>query len=96
MKAVIVISKLIPEIDINITIILLICSLIAGGIATILTLYVGRKFSKLITKVNYKMLAISIIIFVSTLVTIMTSCIGLLVLVTSTAIGLIPGIECVL
>ncbi len=90
--AVIVIAKLLPEITLNIIIIFLIVALIAGAIATILTLWFGRIFSKMISKVNYKLLVISIIVFVTILVIIMTSWIGLIVLITSTAIGLLPGV----
>jgi putative membrane protein len=90
--AIIVITKLIPEITLNHVIVFLITALIAGGIATIIALYAGRIFSRMISKVNYKMLVIGIIAFVTILVFIMTSWIGLLVLVTSTAIGLVPGI----
>ena len=90
--AVIVIAQLLPEITLNIVIIFLTVSLIAGAIATILTLWFGRIFSKIISKINYKMLVIAIITFVTILVIIMTSWIGLIILIVSTAIGLIPGV----
>ena len=90
--AVIVIAKLIPEISLMVIIIFLIAALIAGAISTALALWFGKVFSKIISKINYRILVISIITFVTVLVTIMTSWKGLLVLITSTAIGIIPGI----
>lgn len=90
--AVIVISKLIPEITLNTLSIFLIAALIAGAISVIVTLWAGRIFSKNISKINYKFLVITIICFVTTLVIILTSWKGLLVLITSTALGIIPGI----
>jgi len=90
--AVIVIAKLLPEMTLNIVVVFLVAALIAGAVATILALAFGRIFSKIISKINYKILVTSIISFVTILVFIMTSWTGLLVLVTSTAIGMIPGI----
>jgi putative membrane protein len=90
--AVIVISKLLPEITLNIVIIFLVVALIAGAISTILSLWFGRIFSQIISRVNYRVLVITIIIFVTTLVYALTSWKGLIVLITSTAIGIIPGV----
>ncbi len=93
--AVIVVSKLISsafELNFWIVILFLIAALIAGSVSCYLCLFFGRVFCKLISVVNYKILVVSIIVFVTVLVGIMTSWIGLLVLITSTAIGLIPGI----
>ncbi len=90
--AVIVISKLLPEMTLDIIIIFLIVALISGAISTVLALWAGRIFSKIISKVNYRMLVIGIIVFVTILIIIMTSWKGLIVLITATALGLIPGI----
>jgi putative membrane protein len=90
--AVIVISQLLPNITLNIIILFLLTAIIAGAISVILSLKFGRIFSKMISKINYRMLVIGIISFVTLLVIIMTSWKGLIILITSTAIGLIPGI----
>jgi len=66
-------------------------SIIAGAIATFLTLKISKIFSKIITKVNYKILCISIILFISILVLILTGPLGFLILLVSTSIGLIPN-----
>src|SRR3989339_1781927 len=89
--AVIVISKLI-SIDLGVLLILLTVALITGAVSVILSLWIGRIFSRLITVINYKILVVCIIALVTSLVIIMTSWLGLLVLIVSTFIGLIPGI----
>ncbi|MBD3202883.1 hypothetical protein GF327_01200 [Candidatus Woesearchaeota archaeon] len=50
-------------------------------------------FSKLIVKVNYKMLVVSIIIFIFAMSLFLNGPIGILVLFTSTAIGLIAPLK---
>lgn len=89
--AVIAISRIMP-IDLWSVIVLLIASLIVGAISFIISLKAGLLFSRMITKINYKMLISIIIGFVVVMVFLFSSWIGLLVLITSTAIGLIPGI----
>ncbi|MFA5796826.1 MAG: tripartite tricarboxylate transporter permease [Candidatus Woesearchaeota archaeon] len=89
--AVIVIAQLMT-VDIWTVIVFLCVALIAGGIAVVLSLWFGRIFAKIISRINYRMLVYSIIGFVTLMVFLMTSWIGLLVLITSTAIGIIPGI----
>lgn len=89
--AVIAISRIMP-VDLWSVIVFLIASLIVGAISFIISLKAGVLFSKMITKINYKALIIGIISFVTIMVFLFSSWIGLLVLITSTAIGLIPGI----
>ncbi|MFH1071810.1 MAG: tripartite tricarboxylate transporter permease [Nanoarchaeota archaeon] len=89
---VIVIAQLLQTVTMTHIIYFLVISVIAGSIAFMLSLYLGRSFSSWITKVNYKLLVISIILFVTALVFFLTGWIGLIVLACSTAIGLIPAI----
>ncbi len=86
--SVIAISKLI-ELSFSQFLILLFVSLITGVICIFLTLYVAKKFSALITKVNYKLIISVVILFVTLLVFLLSGWIGLLILMTSTAIGII-------
>lgn len=89
--AVIVISQLMT-IDFQTVLIFLATALIAGCVSVYLSLYTGKIISKIITKINYKLTVIIVIAFVVVMVFIMTSWIGLLILFTSTAIGILPGI----
>lgn len=60
-----------------------------SGIAALLALYLGRKVPKILAKLNYKLLSYSIIIFITAMVTILTGIYGLLILFTSTSIGML-------
>jgi len=78
------------EINLNILILFLITSLIAGSIAVFLTLGIAKIFSKIITKINYTALVVGIMLFISIMVVIISGFLGLLVLLISTFIGMIP------
>ena len=90
--SIIVVQQLLQSIDINILILFLAVALIAGSIATFLTLYVSKVFSTIMNKVNYRLLSIFIILFVASLVIYFSGLIGLLILFVATCIGLIPNI----
>ena len=67
-------------------------ALVAGGIATFLAMGLARVFAKNITKVKYPQLCIGIIVFISLLVIYFSSLLGFLVLLVSSALGLIPAL----
>ena len=90
--AVLAIRELLTTIDLNTLIIFLAAILFAGGIAAFLALYLAKFFIKLVEKVNYSYLAISVIILITILVFYFSSWLGLLILVVATAIGIIPNI----
>ena len=66
-------------------------SLIAGGVATILTLSLSKVFSKYIVKVNYAAIIISILVFITLLAFFFDGFIGLTILLVATAIGLVTS-----
>lgn len=72
----------------------ILCSvaIITASIAIPCTLFLGKKFCKYISKINYKKTIISIICFLVILTFLLSSWIGLLILLTTTAIGIIPGV----
>jgi len=72
--------------------VLLASVVISGSIGVLLAMKLGKLFSRLITKVNYRRLVISIICLITILVALMTGPTGILLLITSTAIGLLPAI----
>jgi putative membrane protein len=65
--------------------------LFVSGIAAVLTLILGKKIPRLLSRINYKMLTTSIIIFITSLVFIITGIYGLLILFASTSIGLLSA-----
>ena len=88
--AVLVILELIKKITYTELMLFLAAALIVGAICVFLTLRMARIFSKLINIVNYKYMCISVIVFVSLLVFIFSGWKGLLVMLISTALGIIP------
>ena len=86
------ISSLIESFNIKEILLFLSVALIAGSISVFLALKIGKIFSKLITKINYKILVISIISFITILTFFLTGPIGLFILLISTSIGIIPAI----
>ena len=90
--AVVAMQEILKSIDMNGLVMFLGASLIAGGIATLLTLYISKLFSQWITKIKYKQLVSGVAIFITLLVFYFSSWYGLLILVTSTAVGMIPAL----
>ncbi|MEM5883087.1 MAG: tripartite tricarboxylate transporter permease [Candidatus Aenigmatarchaeota archaeon] len=61
----------------------------SAGIASGLTLLLGKKISKFLEKLNYRKLCISILLFISTIIFLITGTFGLLIAFASTSIGLL-------
>lgn len=90
--SIIAVKELLTSINTEYVFIFLATVLVSGGIAAILTLKLGLLFSKYISKVNYKMLVMSIISMIILLTLVLTGFKGILILIISTFIGLIPAI----
>ena len=90
--AVLAIMELLHSIDFNILMLFIAATLFAGGIATFLTLYLSKIFIKIIEKVNYAKMCISVIVFITLMVIYFSSWTGLLILIVSTAIGIVPNV----
>jgi len=88
--AVIIIGKLLETITLQNLILFLAVALISGIIATFLTLKLGKISSKIITKINYQKLGISIIILIIIMTFWLSSYQGLLVLAIGSFLGLLP------
>ena len=90
--SIIAVQHLLDKIDMKLLVLFMAVALLAGGIATFLTLFTSRIFSSLMNKINYSILTISIIIFISSIAFYFSGFIGLIILITSTAIGLVPNV----
>lgn len=90
--SIVIVQKLLESIDFNVFASFIAIALVAGGIAAFLALKTSKIFSKIINKVNYKLLSILIIIFVFSLVFYFTGFIGILILCVSTSIGIVPAV----
>jgi putative membrane protein len=89
--AVVVVSKLLEQFSVPVLLIFVCAALISGAAAVFLALKISKVFARLISKVNYRMLVLCVLLLVTALVFYFCSWLGLLVLATSTAVGLIPG-----
>jgi putative membrane protein len=90
--AIVVVSRFL-EIQFSDFLILIFVSLIAGGVATILTLKFAKIFSNLINKVNYQKLCFFVICLIVIIVTLLCGWVGLLILIVSIAVGVIPEVK---
>ncbi|MBW3023226.1 tripartite tricarboxylate transporter permease [Candidatus Woesearchaeota archaeon] len=88
--AIIVVQELLKNIGQNEFVLFAAITLVAGGIATFLCLYVAKVFADVINKINYQLLCIAIISLISVLAFFMTGWIGFLILVVSTFLGFLP------
>jgi putative membrane protein len=90
--AVLAIRELLAAMDLNTLILLLSAALLAGGIATFLCLFLARAFIKVVERTNYSLLCIFVIFLISALVLYFSSWMGILILLVSSAIGIVPNI----
>jgi putative membrane protein len=60
-----------------------------SGVAAVLTLFLGKKIPKFLERLNYRTISLSIIVFISSMVFLLSGMQGLLILFTSVAIGLL-------
>lgn len=91
--AVLVISKLMPTLTYQDLIIFLVISILVGIISTFLSLKIAKIFSKLMTKVSYSKICTFIILLIILIVILLTGSLGLLVLIVSTFLGMIPQLK---
>jgi len=87
--AIVALMEIVKSISLKELIVLTAVALVAGSLAAYLALFFSKIFSSLINKVNYNFLAISIIILITIMVFFFSSWIGILILITSTALGII-------
>jgi putative membrane protein len=89
--SIIAIQQLLETVTLSHILVFLAIILFATGIATLLALWLGRAFARLLSHVNYRALVLGIIAFIVVLTPILSSWTGLLILATSTALGLLPA-----
>ena len=91
--AVVAISQIMGAITLSHFLLFLSAAMVGAGFAAIATVYLSKVFSRVIVRVNYKALIISIISFVTLLVIIISGFYGFIIVVTGTAIGMIPSLK---
>lgn len=76
------------QINLKTVMLLVIILTITSAIAALITLRLSRYFAYFISKVNYKKLTISVILFILILVSLLSGILGIVVLITSSALGI--------
>lgn len=89
--AIVAVNELMGGITLEQMLVFLAVSLVAGGVATILVVYLSKIFARLIVKVNYQKLIVGIILFIMLLTFYFDGFIGVIILGTATSIGLIAS-----
>jgi putative membrane protein len=88
--AVIAVLKIIKSISFSELLVILASCLIIAGIATFLSMRIVRVFIKIISKINYRILSIAIMVLIVAMSIYFSGWIGLLILIVATLIGLVP------
>ncbi len=91
--SIVAVKKLIGNITIEHAMLLSVSGVIAGSIAVYLTIAIARWFSELMSYLNYRYTVIFVIFLIIVMVAFMSGPAGILVLTTSTAVGLVPAIK---
>jgi putative membrane protein len=82
------ISKLIPKISQGELFSIILAIIISGIIAFAISIVIAKYFSRIITKVSYTKLSIAILIFLTIMIMIFSGPLGILIYITSTALGM--------
>ncbi|MFH1133285.1 MAG: tripartite tricarboxylate transporter permease [Nanoarchaeota archaeon] len=90
--AIVAMQEILDKIDFRAMLIFVAASLMAAGIATLLSIRMSRIFMSLITRVSTTKLSIGIICFIVLLAFIFDGLLGLLVLLACTSVGLAAGL----
>ncbi len=90
--AIITVQQLLPELDIYFLIIMLSSVLIAGSVGVFLTLFIGKKFTFLLNKIDYQKITVFVIFLILLLVVLLTGLQGFIVLTVSSFIGMLPAL----
>jgi len=87
--AAVAIGRMLDNFGVNELVLLISIALIAISVSSLLTLFIGRRFIHLITRIPYHKISVSIIVMLVLLVLLITGPFGLLVLFTATSLGLV-------
>jgi len=88
--AIVAVSQLMEKFTITDLIVCLGAMLIVAGISTILTIKITKIFSRIMSKINYQKVCLFIIFLIIILTAVLSGLLGILILIVSTALGIIP------
>ena len=87
--AIVAVSQILPEPSINFLLTSCCICLVTSGAAAIIAVILSRRIAKSISKINYKAISLSIILFILLLVIVLSGWLGFAIVITSTAIGIL-------
>ncbi|MDD5650530.1 MAG: tripartite tricarboxylate transporter permease [Candidatus Nanoarchaeia archaeon] len=91
--SIVAVSKIMKDFTLNDLILFVGVSLIVAFFAVLITLTIAKFASTIMTKINYQITCISIILLIVILSFVLTGFIGFLILLVSTFIGLLPALK---
>jgi|YelNatPaOPRAMG01_1025707.scaffolds.fasta_scaffold03694_15 putative membrane protein len=83
------IGRILPELELNEVLLLIGSICLASGIASIVTVYLGKRIPKFLVKINYTYLSLAVIVFMCIMIFVLTGFYGLLIAFTSASIGIL-------
>jgi putative membrane protein len=86
--AIVAITSFFESINLNEMLIFLFTSLAIGGFSGIVTVFLSKKFSELMAKLNYRLILISIIVFLTALTFATSGLVGIIILISASALGI--------
>ncbi len=89
--AIVTVNSLLGELSLQHVIFFIFTALIVAGIATLLALTISKIFARIIVQINYVKIVLTILIFITFLTFYFDGFVGLLILLTATAIGLVTS-----
>ena len=92
--AIVVIIKLV-DVGLREFLILSAACLIAGGLASIITLKIAKTFTKIIEKVNYKKMCIGVLGILFILVMVISGWMGIIILIIGASLGILTETKCI-
>jgi len=90
--SIVVVQELLKTFDTSLLLISLGVCLAAGGLATLATLWIAKRCSTILNRVNYTLVSIGIISFIILLAFVLGGPLSAFILAVATAIGLIPAL----
>jgi putative membrane protein len=88
-SGVLVVVQQLFEISFEVFIVMLLSMFIGLGFGVLVCLYIGKRVSKIVSRINYNLVSISMIIFLGILAILLSGFLGLFLMSISTAIGVV-------
>ncbi len=88
--AVLALQNFMPKLGFLELLLLISVSLLIGGLAFLLSLFIARQYCRVFNRINYRLLSLSVIVLLLLFTLKISGFLGLAVLITATALGFIP------